>query len=129
MNDFELFWKAYPKKKNKPDALKAFNAKKNVRPPIDKLLEVIMAFCKTEDWQKEDGKYIPYPASFLRGERWEDEMEVKLPEVVNGKPWHETWPGIVAKGRELGIDEKDYTEPQKFRAAVIKAANEGLKVA
>ena len=29
----------------------------------------------TEDWTKEKGKFIPYPASWLRGKRWEDDVK------------------------------------------------------
>ena len=27
------------------------------------------------DWQKENGRYIPLPATWLNGKRWEDELE------------------------------------------------------
>ena len=38
--------------------------------------------------------------------------------------WHATWSGIVAKGKEHGLFEKDYPTPPDFKAAVFKA--EGL---
>ena len=129
MNDFDIFWKAYPKKKSKGDARKAWAQTEKIRPELQELLKVIANYCKSEDWQKDGGKWIPYPATFLRDERWEDEMEVDLPDVVDGKPWHETWPGIQAKGRELGIEESRFAHPQEFKSAVIKAAKEGLKAA
>ena len=70
---FEIFWAAYPKRKSKGDAEKAF-FKIN---PDDRLLSVILAAidqAKTqEDWQKEKGKYIPYPASWLNAKGWQDE--------------------------------------------------------
>ena len=31
----------------------------------------------TEQWQKDDGKFIPYPATWLNGRRWEDEFETQ----------------------------------------------------
>ena len=30
---------------------------------------------RSRDWQREDGAYIPYPASWLNGRRWEDEPD------------------------------------------------------
>lgn len=70
---FEIFWAAYPKRKSKGDAEKAF-FKIN---PDERLLSVILAAidqAKTqEDWQKERGKYIPYPASWLNAKGWQDE--------------------------------------------------------
>lgn len=70
---FERFWKAYPKKKAKGDALKAFSKLK----ADDQLLEIILSALgrqkQSKDWLKEEGKYIPYPATWLSGRRWEDE--------------------------------------------------------
>jgi hypothetical protein len=70
---FETFWKAYPKKEAKKDAQSAF-AKLNPNP---ELMVVILAAIATKsasfDWTKENGKYVPLPASWLRAERWTDE--------------------------------------------------------
>jgi len=70
---FAQFWKAYPKKKSKGQAEKAFN-KIN---PDEQLLAIMIAkierATKSEDWIKEGGKYIPYPASWLNAKGWEDE--------------------------------------------------------
>lgn len=70
---FDAFWKAYPRKNSKHQALKAF-AKIN---PDEQLLAVIIAAierAKTrEDWQKENGQFIPYPATWLNAGGWKDE--------------------------------------------------------
>jgi len=70
---FDIFWAAYPRKEAKKDALSAF-AKLN---PNSELLTVILAAISTKaasaDWTKENGKYVPLPASWLRAERWTDE--------------------------------------------------------
>jgi len=97
MTDFETFWKSYPKKKSKLQALRTWEKLAKIRPPIEEL--------------------------------WMDEEEVDMKDIVNDKPWHESWPGIQAKGAELGVIESKFSSPQDFRAAVIKAAKEGLKVA
>lgn len=72
---FELFWKAYPKKKSKGVAEKAFL---KVGVGIEVLLEAIELAKKTDGWKKDGGIYIPYPASWLNAKGWEDEV---LPEV------------------------------------------------
>jgi len=28
----------------------------------------------SDDWTRNDGQYIPYPATWLNGQRWEDEV-------------------------------------------------------
>lgn len=70
---FKTFWDAYPKKKSKGDAEKAFKAIN----PDDQLLGAIIAAVKKQllsrDWQKDGGQFIPYPASWLRAKGWEDE--------------------------------------------------------
>lgn len=122
MNDFELFWQNYPKKTAKGDARKAWDQTTSIRPDMKTVIEAIHKQCQTEQWRENDGKYIPYPATWLRAERWDDEVEVKLPGVVAGKSWHETAVGIEAKGKEMGIDLADYPHFPAFKDAVIKAA-------
>jgi len=70
---FSVFWKSYPKKKNKGKAEEAWKkiSAANQQAAIDKLPEAI----NSADWKKEGGKYIPYPASWLNAKGWEDEFE------------------------------------------------------
>jgi hypothetical protein len=83
---FDTFWRAYPKKEAKKDASDAF-AKLN---PSSELLGVMLAAIATKaasaDWQKEKGKFIPLPATWLRAERWTDEgiAETKTMGIFEG---------------------------------------------
>ena len=70
--NFEKFWEAYPKKRDKQGAFKAF---KKVDVDIDVLLRAIEKQKQSKDWQKDDGQYIPYPSTWLNGHRWEDETD------------------------------------------------------
>jgi len=70
--DFETFWKAYPKKEGKQDAIKAW---KKAKPDLTIILAAIQKRKLTEGWR--DRQYIPLPATYINGKRWEDE----LPEV------------------------------------------------
>jgi len=72
-NGFEAFWKAYPKKKAKGKAEVAF---KKINPDeqlLSTILDAIAKAKKSIDWQKEDGQFIQYPATWLNGRQWEDE--------------------------------------------------------
>jgi 2'-5' RNA ligase len=122
MDDFQAFWEVWPKRCAKADARKAWAQTKDIRPELTNLLSAVKAACKTEAWMKDGGKYIPHPATWLRGERWEDELEVKLPNVVNEKPWHETATGIELKGKELGLDPSQFETFPHFKVAVMRAA-------
>jgi len=110
----------YPKKVAKADARKAWLQTKDVRPELANLLTAITAACKTEQWMKSGGSFIPYPATWVRGERWDDIHEVVLPNVVNEKPWHETASGIEAKGKEYGLEPSQFNTFPEFRAAVMQ---------
>jgi len=76
---FSQFWQAYPKKRSKGDAEKAWKAIK----PDEHLLGVILAAVQRartrEDWIKNGGEFIPYPASWLRAKGWEDETGIAAP--------------------------------------------------
>jgi len=70
---FERFWMAYPKKKAKPDALKAWR-KLNPTPDLQQtILDAIEVQRQSDDWTRSGGQFIPYPASWLNGKRWLDE--------------------------------------------------------
>lgn len=69
--DFEKFWSAYPKKVGKSSAKKAFS---HVKEPVETLLTAIQRQKCSVQWSKENGQYIPNPATWLNQGRWEDEL-------------------------------------------------------
>lgn len=69
---FDEFWAAYPRKKNKEQARKAFNKLKGVK--LQELLDAIERQKHSRDWTKDGGQYIPYPATWLNAGGWEDEV-------------------------------------------------------
>ena len=68
--DFDRFWEAYPRKMGKVKAQAAFQ---KVTVPVDVLLSAIAEQKKSPQWQKDNGQFIPHPATWLNGRRWEDE--------------------------------------------------------
>ncbi len=75
---FAQFWTLYPKKLAKLDAEKAWTKHKcsEILPQILSSLEIAM---KDESWKKDEGKFIPHPASWLNAKRWEDERIASRP--------------------------------------------------
>lgn len=69
---FEQFWQAYPRKVSKSAAQKAFTKLKVTQTLLDKMLVQIERAKQTKQWQ--DPQYIPHPATWLNGRRWEDEL-------------------------------------------------------
>ena len=78
--DFERFWIAYPKKKSKAQAKKVWEKLKPSSDLVSTILSAVDKQKRSKDWQKEGGKYIPYPATWLNAGAWEDEVEVELHE-------------------------------------------------
>ena len=71
------FWKLYPNKKNKGEGFKAFKKIPAVEYPIIK--DGLLTAIKSSDWLKDNGKYIPHPASWLNSRGWEDEPNDRQP--------------------------------------------------
>lgn len=115
--DFETFYAAYPKKKNRADAVKAFA---KVAVAVETLVAAIQAQVKTDpDWIKEGGRYIPYPASWLNAEGW-----LNVAAVGSAGLWHESRSGVEAKAQTLGIGAWDEMREHwpAYKARVMKAA-------
>jgi hypothetical protein len=72
---FDRFWNAYPKKTGKGAALQAFKRINGV--PIDVMLFAIEQQRHSRQWQEDNGRFIPNPATWLNQRRWEDEPEAR----------------------------------------------------
>lgn len=95
---FDRFWAVYPRRVGKQDALKAWGQ----LAPDEALVDLIVAGVerwKTCDlWTKDDGKFICYPATFIRGRRWEEDDR---PDVA---------PPVKASGKKDYDDDEDFLE-------------------
>ena len=69
-NGFDSFWSAYPKKQSKPDAERAWTKLKDSEHP--KVLAGLERWKGSNDWKRDNGQFIPFPATFLNKRRWED---------------------------------------------------------
>lgn len=72
-NGFAEFWNAYPNKKAKPKAEAAWRKLKLTAQTIADLMTGLERDKACEQWQRDNGQFVPYPASWLNGRRWEDE--------------------------------------------------------
>lgn len=78
---FERFWESYPSKRKKPVARIAWmNMRVHSEEQYALINSAVERYKKTNQWQEENGRYIPDPDTFLQDERWTD--EIKLPEAV-----------------------------------------------
>lgn len=77
---FERFWAIYPKKVGKEAARRAFA---KVKVPTESLIATVEAQKHSLQWGKENGRFIPNPATWLNQGRWEDEVT----EVASSNPF------------------------------------------
>ena len=76
-DDFLLFWEAYPRKVGKGKAWEAYQKLRNndILPEPDDLISIIDRYKHTDQWQRDNGQFIPHPTSFLNGRMFEDEPD------------------------------------------------------
>ena len=76
--DFEKAWELYPKKEAKGLARSAWQKLSQQRqlPSLTRLTSCIRHFVATESWQRDQGRYVPQMANWLRGQRWLDDSVV-----------------------------------------------------
>ena len=79
---WDEYWATYPRKEAK---LKALRAWRKVN-PNDALRARIMAALlrqkESEQWRKDGGRFVPHPASWLNGRRWEDRDQAETRGLV-----------------------------------------------
>lgn len=71
---FEEFWSAYPRKIAKSEAVKSWVRLDPDQALLDRLMKSLSQFKKTQDWIKDGGQFIPFPATWLNQQRWMDEL-------------------------------------------------------
>jgi hypothetical protein len=95
--DFEAFWLAYPKKTAKSYCKDIWMRKKL---SIESVLPALKKSIASPDWQKDGGKFIPNPSTWLNQGRYEDEG-------MDFKALKTTKPTITSR---LGVNEEEAFE-------------------
>ena len=73
LSGFDLWYRCYPKHKSKGDARKAWIQTAKDRLPIEEMLATLEKQKHSDDWYRDSGQWIPYPASYLRAWMFLDE--------------------------------------------------------
>ena len=85
MDGFALFWQEYPRKAAKAAALKAWQKLNPSQELVERILAHVRDHKRSPDWIKDGGQFVPYPATFLNGQRWEDDIP---PDTGPGMAYH-----------------------------------------
>jgi DNA replication protein DnaD len=79
---FDEFWNQYPKKQAKQDAVKAWGKIKMTDDLSTAIMDGLTKAKQSRQWRE---GYIPNPATWLNGRRWEDEYTpTKESNLING---------------------------------------------
>jgi hypothetical protein len=84
---FDTFWAIYPKKRARPVAERAWL--KLHREEYEAVIEGVRAHRKTDDWRRDGGMYIPYPATFLNQKRWLDDLSTDIDLTMGECCWNQ----------------------------------------
>lgn len=70
---FDAFWEQYPRKVGKGDARKSWDKLELTEDLSDRIFHALQKQKTWEQWQRDGGRFIPHPATWLNQQRWEDE--------------------------------------------------------
>ncbi len=91
---FNRFWKVYPRRQAKREAMEAFMRIDPDEAMLEVITDAVTAMTYSEEWNREEGRFIPMPATYLAGRRWEDEETGALPLGTGRILLNETMKGI-----------------------------------
>lgn len=72
---FAQFWSRYPKKVGKAAALKAWKRAHPDAALFAQIMDKIEQAQSCEQWRRENGRFVPNPATWIGQGRWDDELE------------------------------------------------------
>ena len=101
---FARFWAAYPRKEAKKNAEAAFRKIDPDEELLARMLDSIAKWARSEQWTKDGDRFVPHPATWLNGRRWEDEP----PKAA---------PGRVTVGQ---FQQRDYSESEQSTAELLE---------
>lgn len=118
---FSDWYAIYPRKVARMDAEKAWKKLTSVQQQA--AIDAISMHVKKWLADGTDRQYIPHPASWLNGHRWEDEIEIEAPKTSN---WRQSEEGTMAMAKKVGISPNPGEDFQTLRgritAKLVRAA-------
>ena len=73
---FDSFWESYPRKVAKGVAIKAWEKILPSEESISEIMAALERHKQSDQWTRDEGRFIPYPATWLNQGRWNDELKI-----------------------------------------------------
>ena len=116
-DDFELFWHEYPRKVGKKDAFEKF---KKAKQPVQVLISAVREQKNSEMWTKENGRFIPNPATWLNQGRWDDTLPKPKTGIKNGSGFYTLSNGMETSNPFLAmLDEEVNSDKERDDTSVV----------
>ena len=113
---FEDFWLIYPRKQGKQDARKAWEKLAPNGELLFRIQASVLAQKQSGQWTREGGRYIPLPATWLNGRRWEDEAgpapEPAKQKTVSAQQYTQR---VYTEAELLAVSDDLFEEARKYR--------------
>lgn len=114
---FDKFWALYPKKAGKQAALKKWNTLTPDLKTQNKMLNALDVQKKSDQWTKDNGQFIPNPATWLNQGRWEDDPSAYPKAGNTNRTLRKSKSDNVGNFQQRKYSEEDYS---KFYVDIMK---------
>ncbi len=81
--EFVEFWSAYPKRVSKPQAIRAWRKLSPDAQTVRAILAGVNRDKRSDQWLRDDGRFIPNPSTYLNNARWQDGAP-----PADDRPWY-----------------------------------------
>ncbi len=115
--DFEAFWEVWPKKVAKKKAESAWGKLSMLEKR--EAMEALPNHIKHWEIKKTHIDFIPYPASWINGLRFQDILDMTPVKEKVDRSWMFSQQGIEAKAKELGILGNGYDTYETLKKKIM----------
>ena len=118
---FDEFWSLYPRKIAKAAARKSWEKLSAEQQLM--AAKAINTHCEYWKVKEVELEFIPHASTWLKGERYEDEIVIEPKKEKIDKKWMFSNDGIEAKARELGVFGTGYDSYDSLKQKCMRKLN------
>jgi uncharacterized protein YdaU (DUF1376 family) len=85
-DDFQKWWQEYPLQVSQLEASRQWLAVSHHLLPLAEMVQILREHKRSDQWQKEDGKFIPRADNYLAGMKWRDKLPASKSKPASPKP-------------------------------------------
>lgn len=114
---FEEFWKAYPPRRGSKDgkdkARKVWKKMKPSKATQEAIMGALAVQRHCEQWQEQNGRFIPQACTWLNQARWEDEVNVQHNNGIDTQSRSHATPELIAMQARIEAEHRAEEEARR----------------